>query len=89
MFLVDASQGKDHAQALAALVAQPRELIISVWCPIIGSCERPQVSGGYVGTPTWQGTDRLKYPYGTLLPYFVLVPDGLHDYPCTYPFEPS
>ena len=46
MFLVDASQGKDHAQALAVLVAQPLGLIISVWCPIIGSCERPQVAGG-------------------------------------------
>lgn len=46
MFLVDASQGKDHAQALAVLVAQPHGLIISVWCPIIGSCERPQVAGG-------------------------------------------
>jgi hypothetical protein len=29
MFLVDASQGKDHAQALAVLVAQPHGLIIS------------------------------------------------------------
>jgi hypothetical protein len=37
--------------------------------------------------PTWQGTDRLDYPHGSLLPYCVLVPDGLHNYPCTYPFE--
>jgi hypothetical protein len=58
MFLVDASQGEDHAQALAVLAAQPRGLIISVWCLIIGSCKRPQVSGDYVGTPR-QGCARI------------------------------
>ena len=39
--------------------------------------------------PTWQETDRLGYQHRCFLPYFVLVLNGLHNYPCTCPFEKS
>jgi hypothetical protein len=39
--------------------------------------------------PTWQGTDRLGYQHEYCLPYFVLVLNGLYNYPCTCPFETS
>ena len=56
---------------------------------IVYNHAKPDVTaakGNYFSS-LWQGTDRLEYQHGSFLPYFVLVLNGLHNYPCTCPFE--